>query len=79
MSFKEGDKVRVKTGLTLYESYDGGCVLVNSMREYEGQIFKIKEKIIYRDKERYNLKGAEDWYFSNSMLTKPKNNIRRVE
>ena len=63
--YKVGDKVKIKEDLVVGEIYDDGCLFVDKIGEFRGQIVTIKEAY----SNRYVIKESSyDWRFSPSMI-----------
>ena len=65
--YKVGDKVRIKTNLTEYES--DRCAVTNAMLDMEGQVHIIEEiSHINHNYKIFTSSGDDYWWFSEEML-----------
>lgn len=80
MKYKAGDIVRVRDWDDMEKQYgldDGGNIHIypyftKDMKQYCGKDYKVSTVF----KESYNFEGAEDWVFTDEMLTNPSFNLK---
>lgn len=75
--YKEGDKVKIRSWKSTKNEYgvndideiyigSGGIWFVPEMRPFCGRVMTIR--LVLSSGNRYDLKGAADWYFSREMF-----------